>query len=89
MGTTHFLTTSGGVHIANPKFLATSARELAEAQRHLATFPERTRRRTKATAPLPGRSPSCMPRSGGSDSTSITRPPARWSATTTSSRTSD
>ncbi|GLY84385.1 RNA-guided endonuclease InsQ/TnpB family protein [Actinoallomurus iriomotensis] len=48
MGTTYFLTTSGGVHVANPKFLATAAGELAEAQRHLATFPQRTRRRTKA-----------------------------------------
>ncbi|MGI5226470.1 RNA-guided endonuclease InsQ/TnpB family protein [Actinoallomurus sp. CA-142502] len=48
MGTTHFLTTSGGAHVANPKFFATVAGELAEAQRHLATFPERTRRRTKA-----------------------------------------
>ncbi|WP_406422663.1 transposase [Streptomyces sp. NBC_00873] len=48
MGVTHFLTTSDGEHIANPRFLETAARELAEAQRHLATFPKRTKRRTKA-----------------------------------------
>ncbi|MEV0404551.1 transposase [Actinoallomurus sp. NPDC050550] len=48
MGTTHFLTTSGGVHVANPSFLSTAAGQLAEAQRHLATFPKRTRQRTKA-----------------------------------------
>ncbi|WP_327369430.1 RNA-guided endonuclease InsQ/TnpB family protein [Streptomyces sp. NBC_01217] len=47
MGVTHFLTTSNGEHIANPRFLQASADELAEAQRHLATFPKRTRRRTK------------------------------------------
>ncbi|MEU5952812.1 transposase [Streptomyces sp. NPDC047525] len=48
MGVTHFLTTSVGEHVANPRFLAVSADELAEAQRHLATFPRRTKRRTKA-----------------------------------------
>ncbi|MDQ8704668.1 transposase [Streptomyces sp. LHD-70] len=48
MGVTHFLTTSDGEHIANPRFLEAAADELAEAQRHLATFPKRTRRRTKA-----------------------------------------
>ncbi|AGP59927.1 RNA-guided endonuclease InsQ/TnpB family protein [Streptomyces rapamycinicus] len=48
MGTTHFLTTSDGAHIARPRFLDQAADELAEAQRHLATFPKRTRRRTKA-----------------------------------------
>lgn len=47
MGVTHFLTTSDGEHIANPGFLQAAADELAEAQRHLATFPQRTRRRTK------------------------------------------
>ncbi|MEE1943450.1 transposase, partial [Streptomyces sp. TRM 70361] len=47
MGTVHFLTTSGGEHLANPRFLDTMADELAEAQRHLATFPKRTRQRTK------------------------------------------
>lgn len=47
MGVTHFLTTSDGEHIANPRFLQAAAGELAEAQRHLATFPKRTRRRTK------------------------------------------
>ncbi|KNE81130.1 MULTISPECIES: RNA-guided endonuclease InsQ/TnpB family protein [Streptomyces] len=47
MGTVHFLTTSEGEHEPNPRFLGTVAEELAEAQRHLATFPKRTRRRTK------------------------------------------
>ncbi|MET8247737.1 transposase [Streptomyces sp. NPDC005202] len=48
MGVTHFLTTSDGEHIANPPFLQAAAEELAEAQRHLATFPKRTKQRTKA-----------------------------------------
>ncbi|MFE8963116.1 RNA-guided endonuclease InsQ/TnpB family protein [Streptomyces iakyrus] len=47
MGVTHFLTTSDGEHVANPRFLAAMADELAEAQRHLATFPKRTRQRTR------------------------------------------
>jgi putative transposase len=47
MGITHFLTTSDGKHVANPKFLNTAAEELAAAQRHLATFPQRTRQRSK------------------------------------------
>ncbi|MFM9368741.1 RNA-guided endonuclease InsQ/TnpB family protein [Streptomyces sp. Da 82-17] len=47
MGVAHFLTTSDGEHIANPRFLQAMADELAEAQRHLATFPHRTRQRTK------------------------------------------
>ncbi|MCZ0986856.1 RNA-guided endonuclease InsQ/TnpB family protein [Streptomyces diastatochromogenes] len=47
MGTTHFLSTSDGEHVANPKFLDAAAVELADAQRHLATFPKRTRQRTK------------------------------------------
>ncbi|MEV0691948.1 transposase [Streptomyces sp. NPDC050388] len=47
MGVTHFLTTSDGVHIASPRFLGAVADDLAEAQRHLARFPQRTRRRTK------------------------------------------
>jgi putative transposase len=47
MGTTHFLTTSDGEHEPNPRFLGAVAEELAEAQRHLATFPKRTRQRTK------------------------------------------
>ncbi|MER5220516.1 RNA-guided endonuclease InsQ/TnpB family protein [Streptomyces flaveus] len=48
LGVTHFLTTSTGEHIANPRFLQEAAEELAAAQRHLATFPKRTRQRTKA-----------------------------------------
>lgn len=47
MGVAHFLTTSDGEHVANPRFLQAAAEELAEAQRHLATFPKRTRQRTK------------------------------------------
>ncbi|MBQ0988460.1 transposase, partial [Streptomyces sp. F63] len=48
MGVAQFLTTSDGEHVANPRFLQAAADELAEAQRHLATFPKRTKRRTKA-----------------------------------------
>jgi putative transposase len=47
MGTTHFLTTSDGEHVANPKFLDAMADELADARQHLSTFPKRTRQRTK------------------------------------------
>ncbi|MFD5496616.1 RNA-guided endonuclease InsQ/TnpB family protein [Streptomyces sp. NPDC127091] len=47
MGVERFLTTSDGVHIASPRFLGAVADDLAEAQRHLARFPQRTRRRTK------------------------------------------
>ncbi|SDM14594.1 putative transposase [Streptomyces wuyuanensis] len=46
-GVAHFLTTSDGEHVANPRFLTAMAAELGEAQRHLATFPKRTRQRTK------------------------------------------
>jgi putative transposase len=48
MGVHHFLTTSDGHHVAHPRFLEASADDLAEAQRHLATFPRRTKQRTKA-----------------------------------------
>jgi putative transposase len=47
MGVTHFLTTSEGEHTPNPHFLGAVAEELAAAQQHLATFPKRTRQRTK------------------------------------------
>ncbi|GGJ68440.1 RNA-guided endonuclease InsQ/TnpB family protein [Streptomyces brasiliensis] len=47
MGTVHFFTDSGGVHVENPRFLGSMSAELAAAQQHLATFPKRTRRRTK------------------------------------------
>lgn len=47
MGVAQFLTTSDGEHVANPRFLTAMAEEMAEAQRHLATFPKRTRQRTK------------------------------------------
>ncbi|MGI5325210.1 RNA-guided endonuclease InsQ/TnpB family protein [Actinomadura nitritigenes] len=47
MGLAHFCTTSDGDHVPNPRFLSAMAEELAEAQRHLATFPQHTKRRTK------------------------------------------
>ncbi|MGW1745742.1 RNA-guided endonuclease InsQ/TnpB family protein [Streptomyces sp. NPDC002092] len=47
MGIAHFLTTSEGQHVANPRFLEAAAAELAEAQRHLAMFPRHTGQRTK------------------------------------------
>ncbi|MGW7622743.1 RNA-guided endonuclease InsQ/TnpB family protein [Streptomyces antimycoticus] len=47
MGTVHFFTDSDGEHVPNPGFLGAMAEELTEAQRHLSTFPKRTRRRTK------------------------------------------
>ncbi|MEV8479487.1 transposase [Streptomyces sp. NPDC051173] len=47
VGTVHFFTGSGGVHVENPRFLDKMAAGLAAAQRHLDTFPKRTRRRTR------------------------------------------
>ncbi|MER6072186.1 transposase [Streptomyces sp. NPDC001817] len=47
MGTVHFYTDSNGVHTKNPRFLQAAAQALAEAQRHLDTFPKRTRKRSK------------------------------------------
>ncbi|MDO0914037.1 transposase [Streptomyces sp. DT2A-34] len=47
MGTVHFFTDSGGNHVENPRFLEAMSEELAAAQRHLDTFPKRTKRRTK------------------------------------------
>ncbi|MEV6670268.1 transposase [Streptomyces sp. NPDC051162] len=47
VGTVHFFTDSGGVHVENPRFLDKMAAGLAAAQRHLDTFPKRTRRRTR------------------------------------------
>ncbi|MEU7823520.1 transposase [Catellatospora sp. NPDC049133] len=47
VGTVHFFTDSDGVHEPNPTFLRTTAGELAAAQQHLSTYPQRTRRRTK------------------------------------------
>ncbi|MCX4617441.1 transposase [Streptomyces mirabilis] len=47
MGTVHFFTDSNGVHKDNPRFCASMGEQLATAQRHLDTFPRRTRRRTK------------------------------------------
>ncbi|GAA3173310.1 MULTISPECIES: RNA-guided endonuclease InsQ/TnpB family protein [Streptomyces] len=47
MGVVHFFTDSNGEHKAAPRFLHHMAEELEKAQRHLSTFPQRTRRRTK------------------------------------------
>lgn len=43
MGVAHFLTTSDGQHVANPRFLTAAAEDLAGAQRRLSTFPKRKR----------------------------------------------
>ncbi|MPY53851.1 RNA-guided endonuclease InsQ/TnpB family protein [Streptomyces acidicola] len=47
MGTVHFFTDSHGNHVENPRFLESMADELTTAQQHLATFPRRTKQRTK------------------------------------------
>ncbi len=47
LGTTRFFTDSNGNYEENPRFLQSTMDQLAEAQRHLSTFPQRTRRRTK------------------------------------------
>lgn len=47
MGVRHFLTTSSGEHVPNPRFLESAAAGLTAAQQHLSTFPARARRRTK------------------------------------------
>jgi putative transposase len=47
MGVAHFLTTSDGDHVANPRHGRQSANALAQAQQHLATFPKHPRKRTK------------------------------------------
>ncbi|MER5227712.1 RNA-guided endonuclease InsQ/TnpB family protein [Streptomyces flaveus] len=47
MGTVHFFTDSNGNHVENPRFLEQAAEALADAQRALDAFPQRTRRRTK------------------------------------------
>ncbi|MEU5847106.1 RNA-guided endonuclease InsQ/TnpB family protein [Saccharopolyspora shandongensis] len=43
MGVTHFLTTSDGVHIANPRYGKKTADALAEAQQALEKFPKRAK----------------------------------------------
>jgi putative transposase len=88
MGVAHFLTTSDGEHVANPRFLQAMADELAEAQRHLATFPERTRQRTKRHRAAARKVARLHARIRRRPATFTTRPPARSSPTTTSSRTS-
>lgn len=47
MGTARFLTDSDGVFVENPRFLDAVVEELCAAQRHLSSFPRRTRQRTK------------------------------------------
>ncbi|WP_409468993.1 RNA-guided endonuclease InsQ/TnpB family protein [Streptomyces sp. HC307] len=47
MRTVYFFTDSSGNHVTNPRLMEKSAKELAEAQRLLDTFPKRTKRRTK------------------------------------------
>lgn len=47
MGTVHFFTDSNGNHEENPRFLESTAEELAKAQQHLSTFRKCTKRRTK------------------------------------------
>ncbi|MGW2228695.1 RNA-guided endonuclease InsQ/TnpB family protein [Streptomyces formicae] len=47
LGTARFFTDSNGNHEENPRFLQSTMGELAEAQRYLSTFPQRTRHRTK------------------------------------------
>jgi len=77
MGVAHFLTTSHGEHVANPRFLTAMAEELAEAQRNLATFPKRTRQRTKHHRAAARKVAKLHAKSGGSAPTSTTRRPAR------------
>ena len=77
MGVAHFLTTSHGEHIANPRFLTAMADELAQAQRYLATFPKRTRQRTKHHRAAARKVAKLHAKSGGSAPTSTTRRPAR------------
>lgn len=50
MGVTHFLTTSDGEHVPNPKYLKASAARLATAQRDLSRCKRRSARRRKAAA---------------------------------------
>ncbi|MBB4933718.1 putative transposase [Lipingzhangella halophila] len=47
MGVASFLTTSEGEHVDNPRFLASSAERLADAQRDLAAFPKRTKAKNR------------------------------------------
>lgn len=48
MGVNHFLTTSEGAHVANPRHGKRNAEALAEAQRALKAFPRRTRENRSA-----------------------------------------
>ncbi|GAA3752942.1 RNA-guided endonuclease InsQ/TnpB family protein [Salinactinospora qingdaonensis] len=48
MGMASLLTTSEGEHVDNPRFLARSCEKLAEAQRHLDTFPKKVKAKNRA-----------------------------------------
>ncbi|WP_284749697.1 RNA-guided endonuclease InsQ/TnpB family protein [Amycolatopsis sp. RTGN1] len=47
LGVARFLTTSDGEHVVNPRWGNRTAKDLADAQRHLAAFPKRTPQRTR------------------------------------------
>ena len=54
MGVTHFLTTSEGMHVPNPRYLAASAARLSEGQRALSRCKRGLRRRQKVKARVAG-----------------------------------
>ncbi len=54
MGVTHFLTTSEGVHVPNPRYLAASAARLSGGQRALSRCKRGSRRRQKVKARVAG-----------------------------------
>ncbi|MDQ0764781.1 transposase [Streptomyces canus] len=87
MGITHFLTTSYGAHVPNPRFLEAAAGELAEASGTWRRSPGGRSGVRRHTAPPPGRLPRSTRRSGASAWTTRTRPPSPWCATMTRSRT--
>ncbi len=86
MGVTHFLTTSEGAHVENPRHGLRNAEALADAQRALTAFSRRKREnRTADTAGPWRRLPSCTARCAASAPTTPTRPRSPWSGTTTRS----
>lgn len=76
MGVASLVTTSDGTQVANPRHLAATADRLAAAQRDLARKKRGSKRRWRGLLP-------CMRKSGGSASTTRTRPRSTWSATMT------
>jgi putative transposase len=54
MGVTHFLTTSEGMHVPNPRYLAASAARLSGGQRALSRCKRGSRRRQKVKARVAG-----------------------------------